>query len=76
MCVCEQYLGNEWTLWDRFDVNGVGKGGDSKEMTLQQFMDYFSEEHQLSISMLSYDVSMLYSFFMNKDKVKARMSMP
>ena len=33
-------------------------------------------EHQLEITMLSYDVAILYSFFMNKTKVKERMDMP
>ena len=64
----------EWTLWDRFDVCGLKD--DGSEMTLRDFMDYFSKEHKLDVTMLSYNVSMLYSFFMNKDKVKARMQMP
>lgn len=64
----------EWTLWDRFNVEGLKE--DGSEMTLQEFMDYFKSQHKLSITMLSYDVSMLYSFFMNKDKVKSRMLMP
>ncbi len=57
-------------------MEGVGVGKDGGEMTLQQFMDYFSEKHQLSINMLSFDVALMYSFFMNKDKVKARMAKP
>ncbi len=54
----------------------MGVGKDGGEMTLQQFMDYFSEKHQLSINMLSFDVALMYSFFMNKDTVKARMAKP
>ena len=61
-------------MWDRFDVCGLKD--DGSEMTLRDFMDYFSKEHKLDVTMLSYNVSMLYSFFMNKDKVKARMQMP
>ena len=64
----------EWTLWDRFDVPGLK--ADGSEMTLRDFMDYFKNEHKLDINMLSYDVSILYSFFMAKNKVQARMSMP
>ena len=69
-----QYLDVEWTLWDRFDM--CGQKEDGSEMTLRDFIDYFSKEHKLDVTMLSYNVSMLYSFFMNKDKVKARMQMP
>ena len=69
-----QYLDVEWTLWDRFDVHGLRE--DGSEMTLKEFMDYFKNEHKLDINMLSYDVSILYSFFMQKAKVEARMSMP
>lgn len=39
-------------------------------------MDYFKEEYNLEISMLSHGVSILYSFFANKKKVKERMEMP
>ena len=69
-----QYYDVEWTLWDRFDVNGIKE--DGSEMTLGEFLDYFKTEHKLDINMLSYDVSILYSFFMQKTKVETRMSMP
>ena len=69
-----QYNDVEWTLWDRFDVPGLKE--DGSEMTLRDFLDYFKNQHQLDINMLSYDVSILYSFFMDKKKVAARMAMP
>ena len=70
----QQYYDVEWTLWDRFDVNG--RKEDGREMTLREFLDYFKNEHKLDVNMLSYDVSILYSFFMQKSKVESRMSMP
>ena len=54
-----------WTAWDSLDVN-LGN------ITLGEFMDYFENEYNLEISMLSYGVSILYSFFANKKKVEER----
>ena len=57
-----------WTSWDSLDVN-LGN------VTLGEFMDYFESEYNLEISMLSYGVSILYSFFANKKKVEERKAM-
>jgi len=48
----QEYNGKEWTLWDRFTLNNE----DGNEMTLAQFMKYFTEEIGLEITMLSQKV--------------------
>jgi ubiquitin-activating enzyme E1 len=58
----------EWTAWDSLDMN-VGN------ITMGEFMDYFEKEYNLEVSMLSYGVSILYSFFANKKKVEERKAM-
>ena len=57
-----------WSPWDSLDMN-LGN------ITMGEFMNHFENEYNLEISMLSYGVSILYSFFANKKKVEERKAM-
>ena len=61
--------GAEWTLWDRYDVD------EGRELTLKEFIAYFDERHNLEVTMISFGVSILYSFFTNRKKLEERFPM-
>ncbi|CAI2176207.1 9623_t:CDS:10 [Funneliformis geosporum] len=62
-----QYHETEWSLWDRFDIEG--------DLTLQEFLDYFAKNHELEVTMLSCGASMLYAFFLQGKKREERKNM-
>lgn len=66
-CPVMKYNETKWTLWDRFEVQGP--------MTLNQLIKHFADKHNLTVNMMSSGVSMLFSFFMDKDKKKKRLDM-
>lgn len=61
------YYNNEFTIWDRFEIKG--------ELTLQEFIDYFEKEHRLHITMISQGNTLLYSFFLSKEKLQERINL-
>lgn len=61
-----KYYDTEFTLWDRFEVDG--------ELTLAQLIEHFKEKHKLEVTMVTQGISMLFSFFMQAAKKKDRLA--
>ena len=59
----KKYGEHEWTLWDRFSFEG--------NPPLKELIEFFQSKHKLDIAMVSQGVSMLWSSFIGKKKVRA-----
>lgn len=59
--------GWEWSLWDRFDIQGP--------KTLGDVIDLFENEYKLEVSMMSGDSTLLYGFYMPPAKIAERREM-
>ena len=59
-----KYGNTEWTLWDRFEFQN--------DPTLQDLVTWFQTNHNLDITMVSQGVSMLWSSFIGKKKVRIK----
>ncbi len=66
-----QVRGKEWrwTQWDRIDIA-------QPDMTIEQLIAHLEEEYGVELSMLSTGVTILYSDFMDRKKMKERKTMP
>lgn len=62
------YNGKEFdAIWDRFEIKG--------DVSLKELLGHFEKNEKLEISMLSYDVSLLYASFLPPKKIKDRLEM-
>jgi len=57
-------------FWDRFDIN------EGRDVTLKEFLDIFKQRFHLEISMMSYNVSIIYSSFIAPKKLEERLHLP
>lgn len=57
-----KFENTEWTLWDRLEFKN--------DPTLKEFITWFKTHHNLDVSMVSQGVSMLWSSFTDKKKVR------
>lgn len=60
----------EWSIWDKIVIDG-----SKKQLTLEEFIQHIQEKYNCEVTMLSYGVSILHSFFSPAAKKKERMKM-
>jgi hypothetical protein len=55
-------------LWNQIEIEG-------DDLTLQQFLEYFKKEYDLSLNMIAEDLVSIYSTYITTSKSKERMTM-
>ncbi|KAJ2872583.1 E1 ubiquitin-activating protein [Coemansia aciculifera] len=63
----QTFAGKEVSDWDSIDID--------RDMTLQEFIDYFANEYKLEVGMVSSGVTLLYTPMLAKKKAEARKAM-
>jgi len=59
-----------WSIWDKIEIDG-----SENPLTLAEFLRFFQEKYNVEVNMLSYNVSILHSFFSDPVKKAERMNM-
>uniref|UniRef100_A0A8C5SS33 Ubiquitin-activating enzyme E1 C-terminal domain-containing protein n=1 Tax=Laticauda laticaudata TaxID=8630 RepID=A0A8C5SS33_LATLA len=55
-CPKNKYYNTEWTLWDRFEVQGIQP--DGQEMTLREFLAYFKVSFKCVLVAICHNILM------------------
>lgn len=63
----KEYKGKKYTLWDHYDVKG--------DMTLQEFLDYFENEHDMELDTILYNSYIVYGWMINPNELSKRLPM-
>lgn len=63
-----KYKNNQWTIWDRFEVTG--------ELTLEEFLNHFRDQHRLRVVMIHYGSCVLYSDFLPQRRLQELRGLP
>lgn len=62
-----EFKGNKYTLWDHYEIKG--------DLTLKEFIDTFKEKYEIELEFINYGTFIIYSPFIQKQKLKDRMQL-
>jgi len=63
-----KYGENEWSLWDRFEVD------EGRDITLKEFLELFKQKHRLEVTFMSAGLGLIYASFYPPSRIGQRMS--